>query len=305
MTADLLHQLQRVERLATAPKLMRLLRMPGRYLYAIGFRLLRYRITKRGVAQHAQTFFGTPMTVVLPAGTDIYLTGGKTHDSEIRLARFLIQHLTSGGVFADVGAHFGYFSLLAARLVGAQGKVVAFEASATTYAVLAANVAAVTAIHAQHRAVSNQQELVSFYEFPVLYNEYNSLDVTQFSDEKWYGEFKPTKIEVPAVTLSDFFAAETRLPDIIKIDVEGAEYKVIQGASALLSRSAPAVVLEYLEPKRHNTEHQQAATLLRTLGYHTHRIGSDGQLIACPDLDSYLQTAQIDSDNFVFIKDKN
>jgi FkbM family methyltransferase len=302
MTADLLLQLQRVERLATAPKLMRLLRMPGRYLYAIGFRLLRYRVTKRGVAQQAQTFFGTPMTVVLPAGTDIYLTGGKTHDSEVRLARFLIQHLPPGGVFADVGAHFGYFSLLAARLVGAQGQVVSFEASATTHAVLATNVAAVPVIQAHHRAVSNRQELVSFYEFPVLYNEFNSLDVKQFAEEKWYGEFKPTKIEVLAVTLSEFFTAAARLPDIIKIDVEGAEYKVIQGASALLSRSAPAVVLEYLEPKRHNTEHQQAAALLRSLGYHTHRIGSEGELIACPDLDAYLQAEQIDSDNFVFMK---
>jgi FkbM family methyltransferase len=302
MTADLLHQLQRVERLATAPKLMRLLRMPRRYLYAIGFRVLRYRVTKRGVAQQAQTFFGTPMTVVLPAGTDIYLTGGKTHNSEIRLARFLIRHLQPDGVFADVGAHFGYFSLLAARLVGAQGQVISFEASATTHAVLAANVAAVPVIQVHHRAVSDRQELVLFYEFPVLYNEFNSLDVRQFADEKWYGEFQPTKIEVPAITLSEFFAAVPRLPDIIKIDVEGAEYKVIRGASDLLSRSAPAVVLEYLEPKRHNTEHQQAAALLRSLGYQPHRIGADGQLIACADLDAYLQAEKIDSDNFVFMK---
>jgi FkbM family methyltransferase len=302
MNTDLLHQLERVERLAMAPKLLRLLRAPGRYFYAVGFRLLRYRATKKGVMKQAATFFGTPMTVVLPAGTDIYLTGGKSHDSEIRLARFLIQRLQPGDVFADVGAHFGYFSLLAAQLVGEKGRVVAFEASATTHAVLAQNVAASAVVQANHCAVSDQQETISFYEFPILYNEFNSLDVTQFEGEKWFKEFKPTKINVPAVTLDEFFAQANHLPNVLKIDVEGAELKVIRGAATLLKRAAPAVVLEYLEPKRHNTGHQQAATLLRELGYQSHRIGPNGQLIICPDLDAYLQAEQIDSDNFVFVK---
>ncbi|WP_133273455.1 FkbM family methyltransferase [Hymenobacter radiodurans] len=302
MNTDLLHQLERVEQLATASKLLRLLRAPGRYLYAIGFRLLRYRATKKGVMKQADTFFGTPMTVVLPAGTDIYLTGGKSHDSEIRLARFLIQRLQPNDVFADVGAHFGYFSLLAARLVGPKGQVVAFEASATTHAVLAQNVAASAVVQAHHCAVSDQQETISFYEFPILYNEFNSLDVTQFENEQWFKEFKPTKITVPAVTLDAFFTSSGQVPAVLKIDVEGAELKVIRGAAKLLERAAPAVVLEYLEPKRHNTGHQQAAALLRELGYQSHRIGADGQLIVCPDLDAYLQAEQIDSDNFVFVK---
>lgn len=302
MNTDLLTQLEHVERLALAPKLLRLLRAPGRYLYAVGFRLLRYRATKKGVMKQTPTFFGTPMTVVLPAGTDIYLTGGKSHDSEIRLARFLIRRLLPGDVFVDVGAHFGYFSLLAARLVGEKGQVVAFEASATTHAVLAQNVAAAAVVQAHHCAVSDQQETISFYEFPILYNEFNSLDVTQFENETWFREFKPTKIEVPAVTLSEFFVSAARLPAVLKIDVEGAELKVIRGAADLLRRAAPAVVLEYLEPRRHNTGHQQAAALLRELGYQAHRIGADGLLIACPDLDAYLQAEQIDSDNFVFVK---
>ena len=58
MNTDLLHQLKRVEQLATASKLLRLLQAPGRYLYAIGFRLLRYRATKKGVMKQTNTFFG-------------------------------------------------------------------------------------------------------------------------------------------------------------------------------------------------------------------------------------------------------
>ena len=302
LTSDLLQQLRRVERLAALPKIGRLLRLRGRYLYALGFRLLRYRRTKKGVARQAMTFFNTPMTIVLPASTDIYLTGGKSHDSEIRLARFLIQHLAPGAVFADVGAHFGYFSLLAAQLVGAAGQVVAFEASAATYAVLAANVAAVPTVAAHHCAVSDTQERLSFYEFPVHYNEFNSLDIKQFAEEKWFKNEHPTKIEVPATTLDSFFTPAARPPAIIKIDVEGAEFKVIRGGTGLLRRAAPAVVLEYLEPKRHNTGHQQAAALLAELGYQAHRISPAGLPIACPDVDAYLLAQGIDSDNFVFMK---
>ena len=301
-TAELLRALRRVEQLAALPRLGRLLRRPGRYLYAIGFRLLRYRRTKRGVAGRARTFFGAAMTVLLPAGTDIYLTRGKSHGSEIRLARFLIQHLAPGAVFVDVGAHFGYFSLLAARLVGATGQVLALEASPATYAVLAANVAAAPVVQARHRAASDAPEQLTFYEFPVHYNEYNSLDVEQFAQEKWFQDAPPTQTQVVAITLDSCFPPAAPPPDIIKIDVEGAEFKVIRGATALLRRAAPAVVLEYLEPKRHNAAHRQAAALLAELGYQSHRISPEGLLIACPDLDAHLLAGGIDSDNFVFLK---
>ncbi|AMR26798.1 hypothetical protein A0257_06520 [Hymenobacter psoromatis] len=302
VNAELLRSLRRVEQLAALPKLGRLLRRPGPYIYAIGFRLLRYSRTKRGVARQTRTFFDAPMTVVLPAGTDIYLTGGKSHDSEIRLARFLIQHLAPGDVFADVGAHFGYFSLLAARLVGEAGQVLAFEASRATYAVLAANVAAVPAVRARHCAVSDAPGQLAFYEFPVHYNEYNSLSIEQFAQEKWFQNEPATRIEVPAITLDSCFAAPAPPPDIIKIDVEGAEFQVVSGATELLRRAAPVVVLEYLEPKRHNAAHRQAAALLAALNYQPHRISAEGRLIACPDLDAYLQASGIDSDNFVFVK---
>jgi len=303
MNTDMLHSLQRIEQLATASKLARLVEMPLRYAYAIGFRVLRYRFTKKGVSKRVMTFFGVPMTVVLPASTDIYLTGGKSHNSEIRLARFLIRQLKAGGAFTDIGAHFGYFSLLAARLVGSQGQVIAFEASTTTYAVLSDNVASMPTVQAYHNAVSNKQEKISFYEFPVLYNEYNSLDIEQFTTENWFQEFKPTKIDVCAVTLDDFFTSTARMPDVIKIDVEGAELKVIQGATELLRRTKPVVVLEYLAPKRHNEGHQHAVALLRELGYQAKYIASDGSLVSCPDLNAHLYVQRIDSDNFVFVKE--
>ena len=297
-----LEQLDHVEALATAPKWRRLWHAPGKYLYAIGFRQLVYARTRQGVIKTVPTFFGLPMRVVLPAGTDIYLTGGKSHGSEIRLARFLVHTLRPGQQFLDIGGHFGYFSLLASRLVGPSGQVRAYEASRSTYAVLAENVRGQATIEAVNQAVSDCQETITFYEFPVLYNEFNSMDVSQFEGEKWFRDFRPTRLDIPATRLDDILAQDETGPAIIKIDVEGAEEKVIRGGLDSLRRLQPVVVMEYLEPRRHNASHRQAAALLQHLGYRPHSLDAAGHPVPCPSPDAFLKQHGYDSDNFVFVK---
>ena len=299
---DLVSKLAEVERLAQGSRWRRLLHAPNKYLFAIGFQKLVYARTHRGRPATAHTFFGLPMQVMLPAGTDLYLLGAKSHDSEVRLARLLLRHLQPGDTFVDVGGHFGYFSLLASRLVGPAGRVVAFEASASTHAVLHANVHAQANITAYHQALSDQPGTISFFEFPVLYNEFNTMNVDQFRQEKWFAESPPTKIEVSAVPLDAVVQREELNPTIIKIDVEGAELQVIRGATDTLRRLRPLVVMEYLAPNRHNTAHREAATLLLELGYRGYAPASDGQLEACDDLDAYLTRHGIESVNFVFRK---
>ncbi|TYZ10924.1 FkbM family methyltransferase [Hymenobacter lutimineralis] len=301
-SATLLRRLDKIEQLAQAGRLRRLWHAPARYLWALGFRTFVYARTHRGKVCQTPTFFGVPMTVVLPAGTDIYLLGAKSHGSELRLARFLIRELQPGQHFVDVGAHFGYFTLLAAQLVGAAGSVRGFEAGSHTYAVLQDNVAGQANVQIFHRAVSDKAEPVSFYEFPVQYNEFNSMHVGQFEQETWFGSFKPACTTVEAVSLDEAVYAAGPAPHIIKIDVEGAEAQVIRGAEHLLRQQAPLVILEYLAPARHNASHREAAALLAELGYHPHRLDDAGRLQPCPDLEAFLLEQQLDSDNFVFKK---
>src|SRR5690606_3346806 len=86
-------QLQKVEKLAKGGKITRLLHNPARYCYAMWLSKLLYPRTRKGSLKRALLFFGGEMQVLLPAATDIYLTGGKTHSSEIRLAKFMIANL--------------------------------------------------------------------------------------------------------------------------------------------------------------------------------------------------------------------
>ena len=299
---DLFEKLAMAERLAQGSRWQRLLNAPGKYLFAMGFREFFYARSHRARPAQVTTFFGLPMRVMLPAGTDLYLLGAKSHDSEVRLARLLLRHLKPGDTFVDVGGHFGYFTLLASRLVGPAGRVVAFEASRNTYAVLAENVRNQPNITAHHLALSDQHETISFFEFPVMYNEFNSMDVDQFRDEKWFAKFPPQRIDVPATRLDDVVQCENLQPTVIKIDVEGSELKVICGAADTLRRYRPLVVMEYLAPDRHNAAHRQAAALLIELGYRSYAPAQDGQLDACANLDAYLMQHGIESANFVFLK---
>ncbi len=299
----LLQQLAEVEKLAGSSKLYRLLRYPIKYTFAICFNYGIYPFFKKGYKMETRTFFGMPITVSLPAGTDIFLTGGKSHSSEIRLAKFLIQSLKEGDTFLDVGAHFGYFSLLAARLVGVSGKVFALEASRKTYEILALNTRAFSQIQCKHLAASDQQGQLEFYEFPDLYSEYNSTLIGQFEQEAWISKYRPEKITVPAIPIDQLIVDAAIAPNIIKIDVEGAEYLVLQGTKTFLSEAKHCcVMMEYLSAARGNEAHQKARDFMRSLGYETFVFSSEGQLVAVVDIDLYLVENHTDSDNVIFKK---
>lgn len=300
---QLLEQLLQLEQLAAGSKWRRLLARPFRYVFSIGFKKIIYPITKKGIIRKTRTFFNSEMYVVLPAGTDIYLTGGKSHDSEIRLAKFLITHLKTGDTFIDVGAHFGYFSLLAAFLTGNKGRVFSFEASKSTFLLLNKNTQNRANMTCLNNAVSDKKEIVKFYEFPVLYSEYNSVDVSQFEGEKWIAKYKPQEIQVESIKLDDFIIENNIHPKIIKIDVEGAELMVVLGIKKLLETNHELfVVMEYLHPDRKNKAHREAAAIMRNAGYHTCLIENAGGLIPIDDIDGYLQKNELESENVVFKK---
>ncbi len=299
---EFISRIKKVENIASGSKVNRMLRHPFKYFNAIFFREIVYKNSKREKEVMSTTFFQTPMHLLLPSSTDIYLIGGKSHDSEIRLAKFLIHQLDNGDTFIDVGAHYGYFSLLASKLVGNLGKVFAFEASPTTYQIFQKNAEQTDNVVSHNLAVSDSNEHLKFYEFPNLYSEYNSLDVEQFKNEKWFSEYKPKEVNVKSIMLDDFLSDKKSNPKLIKIDVEGAELKVIKGFKKHLSEMSPLVVIEYLSDERGNTAHVEAEKLLGSLGFQPHIIDSTGNLQHLKSVSSFFKEKGIDSDNVVFVK---
>lgn len=291
-----------MEQLATGGKLTRLLHSPVRYIYAMLLLKLAYPFTRKGSLKKAPLFFGGDMQVLLPAATDIYLTGGKTHESEIRLAKYLVQNLKEGDAFLDVGAHFGYFTLMASALVGNSGKVLAIEPSKGSFELLKGNVEGNKNISIFHRAVSDKQETVDFYEFPILYSEYNALDIEKFQGEDWIKKYNPAKTSVAAVTIDGFLQENNCRPAMIKIDVEGAEVQAINGGVTTWAASKPVLVMEYLD-EGEESSYATAADMMYSNGYQSYMILQDGTLQETTDVLGYMRSKNMTSENVVFKKD--
>jgi FkbM family methyltransferase len=316
--------LKEVEKLARTTAFGRFAAVPLPYIFAQYIQRIWFPITHRGVEAEAPTFFGHPLSMMLPSATDIYLTGGKTHDSEIRLAQFLLKTLKNSEIpnskfqisdgnkdaanfelqtsnFIDIGAHIGYFTALAAKLVGEKGQVVSVEAAKGTFQILSRNVENlpnVTAIHAA--ATAKNGELMTFYEFPVLYSEYNTMHVEQFENDRFFKKFKPEKVEVTGVTVDSLVKKFKLQNPMIKIDAEGAEAEVIAGTVKTLREQSPTIIMEYLRDR--NESHKAAFALLIAASYAPFSIENGGILRGVPSPADYFEQTGLDSDNFVFLK---
>lgn len=301
--AILLHQLAAVTQYAKATKWQRFLKDPIKYLNTIIFKNCIYPITRKSKTVLSSTFFNVTMQLQLPAGIEIYLCKGKAHPAEIRLAQYLIHQLQPADTFVDVGAHYGYFSLLASILVGNKGKVFAFEAAPETFTSLQKNSTTFQQLQVFNQAISNEIAELVFYQFPNLYSEYNSFNIDQYKNTAWFSRNQPKPIKISANTLNQFLTEHNIHPTIIKIDVEGAELQVIEGALPFLKNHRPQLVMEYLSSKRNNATYQAAEKLLRNINYQAHLINQQGKLSQLKNVSNYLDTQNLDTENIVFKKE--
>lgn len=161
---------------------------------------------------------------------------------EPETTRFFFRWLRSGDTFFDVGANVGYYTALAASLVGPTGRVHAFEPNADVAALLRQTIAinSFKQVALNELAVSRDQGLISLYRPIDRSNTYESTTVPRAA-------IALERLEVAATTLDRY--VERRQIDrvrLLKIDVEGGEPAVLAGADRLLREStADAIVCEF------------------------------------------------------------
>lgn len=300
----LLARLNEIEQLSNGAKWERLFHNPFRYLNGMLFWKLQYNATKKGSIKTCKTFFNSSMEVMLPAGMDLYLLGAKSHDSEIRLAKYFIRQIKEGQVVLDIGTHFGYYALLAHHLVGQKGRVIGIEASRSIWKIATKNAVDKPALVIFNCAATSKKKEVSFFEFPILYSEYNTIYPDQFEQATWLKENKPQKVTINGHPMDDLMKELGATPDFIKIDVEGAEYDVMLGLQQILQENAPIIAMEYLTDERSNQAHKKAIDLLKSYNYQVNLIDENGELIPLDgqNLDVIFQSKNITSDNIVFYK---
>ncbi|HZP76353.1 MAG TPA: FkbM family methyltransferase [Pseudolabrys sp.] len=158
---------------------------------------------------------------------------GEWCDFEIQLMRVFLK---AGDVAIDAGANIGTHTIAFANSVGPQGRVHAFEPMRRNFCMLAGNVAlnALENVVCHQKAVGAVNGEISVPVLPDPEISYN-YSAIHLSEESKQGE------RVPIVTLDSLDLQACR---VIKIDTEGMEDKVLDGAQALIKRCRPLIYLE-------------------------------------------------------------
>lgn len=146
---------------------------------------------------------------------------------------FYINYVKPGMIIFDIGAHVGEISLLFSRSVGQTGHVHSFEANSDTCEEFKNRCNMSKNITLNHRAVSDINSIVRLHQYDSAHSSWNSLALRPL---KKYGiDMVPVGVhEVASVTV-DTYCEKSRITeiDLLKVDVEGAEFQVLRGAKRM------------------------------------------------------------------------
>ena len=174
-------------------------------------------------------------------------------------------------VVYDIGANVGFYTLLASGCVGDAGRVYAFEPLPRNISFLKA--------HLNLNSIQNVQV------FELALSDLNGEGTFDEASNCSMGRLSNSgSLKVPTATI-DTLIAERRIagPSVIKIDVEGAEAKVLKGARSMLEQHRPRIFLATHGPE----VHEECCEFLQSLSYQLRAIGggevakSDELLASC------------------------
>lgn len=147
--------------------------------------------------------------------------------------------LKSGGVFYDIGANVGYYTVLGSRLVADTGRVISVEPSLRNVCLLNRHLILNRLINVQiiSAACADQVGMRTF----VTGNNYavGHLEFEQTAERS----YMPNTSIVPTVSIDAICQITETYPNVVKIDVEGAELEVLRGAIQTLSSARPVILL--------------------------------------------------------------
>lgn len=172
---------------------------------------------------------------------------GSYERAQTRLMRALVPR---GGTVVDVGAHTGYYTVLASNLVGPRGRVVSFEPHPRNAGFLR-----------RHVELNGCENTV--VEEAAVANVGGTSAFAAGSGSGTGSLRADGPMEVRTVGLDAYCDRHELHPDVIKVDVEGAEARVLRGAKRVLRRDRPVLLLSTHGPDAHAA----SLAVLDTVGY--------------------------------------
>ncbi len=151
----------------------------------------------------------------------------------------VVEHLTTGGVFLDIGANIGYYTVIASRLVGEEGRVIAYEPDTENFALLERNLAlnGCRNVEAFQAALSDRDGSGMLY-----------LCADNRGDHRLYddGTLRPSR-PITLINAATHVPARSAHVDFIKVDTQGWEAAILRGLrdTCLANRDHLTMILEF------------------------------------------------------------
>lgn len=197
-------------------------------------------------------------------------------DYEPHVTSVVVNTLKTGDVFLDLGANLGYYSLLAANLVGNSGKVIAIEPGPQNLQLLYASILRnnFSNITVYPFAASDDLQIIK-----LLTIGSNAGVVTPLSPHKTF------HLLAQAIMLDSLLQGEQRI-DLVKIDVEAHEPFALRGMDELIRKHRPAIITEfhpYIMEANNHIDPENYLKQIEAYGYRLSIIDLSGQIIDGPD----------------------
>ncbi len=201
---------------------------------------------------------------------------------EKETCQFAQKILRPGNVVYDIGANIGFFTILFSHLVGGNGKIHAFEPSRREFFRLCGNVFRnkLNNVFVNQIGVAEQN---GFATMAVMKDEklgaYNTLGRV---NHRFVRNAEVNKETIRLTTLDAYYqSCSSQIPDFLKVDVEGLEYKVFLGGQVMLkSDQAPIIVFELCDDvlEGANNSSKDVCELLIQYGYSIYNLIGDGNI---------------------------
>jgi FkbM family methyltransferase len=206
-----------------------------------------------------------------PAHREILWTGQTELGSSALLARLA----TTGWTVVDVGANAGFYTLLAWDLGGRRGRVLAFEPNPRVVAMLRRSVeaAVATGVDVVDAACGDTTGQTALH---LSADPGQAAFATVRPEMRWDDDWDALTVAVR--TVDEECAIRGLVPDLVKIDAEGAEGSVIEGMSQLLADRVPRYIICEAAVGWHRPDVTAWIQTLRDAGYDACVIGDDGGL---------------------------
>jgi FkbM family methyltransferase len=218
---------------------------------------------------------------------------------------FMLHWLRRGDVFVDVGANIGYYSLLAAPIVGSEGSVIAFEPQRELVEMIRYSVDrnqlghVVTVVpHALDRRCG--QAVLRLAEHGASHGG-SQLRVSGGASLRHQPSASAEELVVSATTLATFFMPRPPRIRLLKIDVEGGELAVLEGGTPLLQTHPPDAIVCEFQVERAGGVAQLTSlyNLLTSFSYRAFFLRGPDVLVPCSSRPSFREMRQ----NLCFVRE--